>query len=414
MSLEERQEEELDRRTAVMCQAGGLIALSIATCVPARAPLVLSMMNGDAAATAQTMGLMSTAAAAIEVLMNPVLGRLSDKYGRKPFLVMAPCVTAALHLGVAAAPKNLKMNFADRCISGALIFGFMSPMAASFQDLWARKDLTKMAGNLAKYGSNIGLGFAAGPLIGAKLGGEKAFAVSALLFLSTAGFIVTNFEETLPEQERKEFDITAINPFSFVKLFQTSPMRTLSATIGLSSFAEYANIYDINFLFLKTVMGWGQEQVGKFAASFGVTQILGGLFSKKIIESVGLDKYSKMAFAAYIAGFGLLGSSKNAAQLAGALFCLLFGHQRALEAGTLLGEHAAAKGMGRGEIQGAQANLLAMLKIIAPLMYGKFFAYSTSGGRSKPGAPYFLICAFLVAAQGTFMTYDRSSLPKKK
>merc|ERR1719223_791011 len=136
-----------------------------------------------------------------------------------------------------------------------------------------------------KVGSYFGLGFAFGPLLGSKLGGEKAFAVSSLLFAATAAYVAQNFEETLPESDRKDFDIKAVSPFSFLKLFQTKSMAVLSGVLGLSSFAEYANIYDINFLFLKTVMGYGQEQVGRFAAAFGVSQILGGRLSKSVIES---------------------------------------------------------------------------------------------------------------------------------
>lgn len=408
-----RSEAELDKRLNVMCVSAGIMALSISICVPARAPLILAMKKGDASATAKTMGLMSSTAALLEIFMNPVLGRLSDKYGRRPFLMLGPAVTAILHTLVALFPTNLTLNFADRCISGAFIFAFVAPMQAALQDLLAGRDMTKLAITGARLGSNFGLGFAAGPFIGSKLSGGKAFAASAAIFLTNFAYIAANFKETLPEDKRKEFDITAINPFSFVHLFKTRAMATLSAVIGFSSFAEYANIYDINFLFMKTVMGYGQEQVGRFAGAFGITQILGGRISKKLMETIGLPSYSSLAYAAYFVGFVVMGSAKNAAMLGAALTCMTFGHQRASEAGILLAAHGTAAGMGRGEIQGAQGNLLAVLKIMAPILYGRLFAWSTSEGRSSPGSPYYLICAFLAAAQATFLTYDRSSLPQK-
>jgi len=416
-SSDKKSAEAKQRGIDVMCNAAGLLALSIGTCVPARAPMVLAMKGGDAASTAQTMGLMSTAAAAAELLMNPILGGLSDKYGRKPFLVMAPAVTAVLHTAVFAMPKTLSVNFMDRVISGALIFGFTTPLGAALQDLIFSKpptmaELGQIGAAGGKLGSNFGLGFCLGPLLGSKLGGEKAFGVSAVLFALTAAYVAKNFEETLPENERKEFDPTSITPFSFVKLFQTKAMATLAATIGLSSFGEYSNIYDINFLFMKTVMGWGQQQVGLFAAAFGASQILGGRVSKAVIESAGQETYSKLGFAAYIVGFACVGSAKSAVRLGLSLFFLMFGHQRSGEASALLTAHAGAKGMGRGEVTAASANLAAALKIIAPLMYARVFAHNTSGGRNRPGSPYFLICAFLVAAQAVFMSYDRDSLKK--
>jgi len=397
----------LDKQLSSMQVAIGLLTLSIGTCVPARAPLVLAMKKGDAAATAQTMGLMSTTAAAIELLLNPVLGRLSDKYGRKPFLVMAAAVSSFLHAWVAAFPQNLRINFMDRCITGAMIFAFVNPIMAGLGDLMGATP--QMGLTAAKFGSTMGIGFAAGPLLGSKLGGEKAFAVSALGFAATAAYVHTQVGETLAEDKRKEFDIKAINPVSFLQLFKTKEMSTLCTTIGLSSFAEYANIYDINFLYLKTVMDWGQEQVGRFAAIYGVTQILGGRLSSELMKKPGIETYTKMANAAYILGFALLGSAKNQNQIGAALLFLMFGHQRSSEPGLHLQAHATASGMGRGEFQGASANFLAVLKIIAPMMYGRTFAnFSTKG---MPGAPYFLICAFIAASQATFMTYDKATKP---
>merc|ERR1712113_922439 len=101
-------------------------------------------------------------------------------------------------------------------------------------------------------------------------------------------------------------------------------------------------------------------------------------------------------------GFGLLGTAKGLKQLVVALLCLMFGHGRSGYPGILLAEHATKMGMGRGEIQGAQANFLAVLKILAPSAYGKLFAWATSNGRNYPGAPYFVICMFVAAAQAVF------------
>ncbi len=62
--------------------------------------------------------------------------------------------------------------------------------------------------------------------------------------------------------------------------------------------------------------------------------------------------------------------------------------------------------MGRAEIAGAQANLLAILKVMIPLLYGNVFAYATTKGRNMPGLPYFLIAALTCASQLAFWTID--------
>lgn len=410
VELDAKEKKQVD----AICRSAFLMATSVALCVPARAPLVLAMKNGDAAATAQTMGLMSSTAALIEFLLNPVLGRLSDKYGRKPFLLMSTMVNAFLHSLVALMPGSLPINILDRCISGAMIFAFFNPMGAALQDLFASQPMEKIGGVGAKMGAFFGLGFAFGPLLGSKLGGGKAFAASAVMFAATAVSIQSGFEETLPADKVKEFDITAINPFSFVKLFSTRAMAQLSSTVAFGSFAEYANIYDINFLFMKSVMGYGQEEVGKFAAGFGVTQIGGGIMGKSLIAKLGTRTHTLLSNMAYIAGFGLLGAAKSGKQLVLALLCLMFGHQRSSYPSTLLAEHATKTGMGRGEIAGATANFLAVLKIIAPSAYGRVFAWATSGGRNMPGLPYFFICIFVACAQLTFSKHLQDQDAEKK
>lgn len=389
-------------RTDKICQSAFLMAVSIAICVPARAPLVLGLKKGNAAETAKTMGMMSTTAAAIEFLLNPVLGRLSDKYGRKPFLIMATSVNAFLHSLVALFPGNLTINIVDRSISGAMIFCFMNPIGAALQDLFVPHSMAKIGVVGAKLGSYFGLGFALGPLIGSKLGGGKAFAASALGFAATAASVNATFEETLPLEKRKEFDIKAANPFNFLRLFGNQVMSDLMATIGFGSFAEYANIYDINFLFLKTVLGYGQNEVGLFATGFGCTQIAGGIIGKELIPKFGQSTYTAIGNAAYMAGFAFIASCKSKAQLVLGLLCLMFGHGRSAYPGTLLVNQATQLGMGRGEIGAAQGNFLAILKIIAPVFYGRVFAWGTSNGRNIPGLPYFIICAFLAAAQASF------------
>jgi len=394
------------RKMNAICRSAFLAATAVAMCVPARAPMVLAMKKGDAAATAKTMGGMSTAAAAIEFLLNPILGRLSDKYGRKPFLLMSASVNMILHSLVTAFPGSLPIQVLDRSLGGAMIFCFFNPLTTSLQDLFAG-NLQKMGAQGAKVGAHFGMGFALGPALGAKLAGRNAFAVSAAVFGATAASIQLGYEETLPVENRKEFEISAANPFSFVKLFSTKPMAQLCTTLGFSSFAEYPNIYDINFLFMNTVMGYGQREFGLFGAGFGVTQILGGIFGKQIITSLGLKSSTLLGNLAYIVGFGLLGTAKGVKQLVLALACMTWGHGLARTGypGNLLQEHATKMGMGRGEIAGAQANFTAVLKIIAPTAYGRLFAWATSGGRNMPGLPYLAICMCCAVAQLNFSNY---------
>lgn len=394
-------------------QRGGLLlAFACAVLVPARGPLVFQLLKGDATATARLLGLMSTSAAAVELFLNPLLGRLSDKYGRRPFVITCPAIAAFMHILVAIRPGSIALNFVDRCISGAMIFAFFNPVQAAVQDTFAG-DMAKMGQAGALMGSAFGLGFAVGPLIGSKLAGPRAFVASALGFASVSLYMHRNFEETLDLDKRKEFDLFASNPLSFLRLFRNKTMSTLALSVGCGSMAEYGNIYDINFLFLKTVLGYGQEEVGRFAAFFGLTQILGGRLTKQIIGSLGQQAYTLIGNFGYALGFTLMGLTRSSPQLFVSLFALTLGHQRSSEAGNLLSQQAVAAGMGRGEVVGAITNLTAVLKMIAPMLYSRLFTLSTTGGRNVPGMPYFLIAAFVASAQALIATVPNRVPPAK-
>jgi len=93
----DKEEVRKDRIARNLCIAQGLMMFSVTTVVPTRAPMILKIKKGDAAATARTMGMMSGLAAVIELVVNPMLGKLSDQYGRKPFMMLAPIINAVLH-----------------------------------------------------------------------------------------------------------------------------------------------------------------------------------------------------------------------------------------------------------------------------------------------------------------------------
>lgn len=387
-----------------LCIAIGMFMTAVTMVVPTRAPMVLAIKNGDAASTARVMGLMSSCAAAVELFVNPVFGRLSDKYGRKGFMMMAPVIDAILHLVVAAFPSALKATFADRVITGSLLFCFVSPINAAYTDLFGTGP--KLAETMARSGSYFGLGCALGPFIGSKLGGKQSFIASAATFIATMFWILHKIPETLTDEKRKEFDLAACSPLRFLKLFQGKTTSVLAATIGLQSFGDYVNIYDINFLYLKTVFGYGQAQVGTFATAVGLSQIVNGQVMRALIKQLGLTKSTLVSNMMWILAMGLLGTARNASQLALVLLAMSFGHQRATAVTCYLQRHGQAAGMGAAEIQGAQANLTAVLKVMVPLLYGNLFAWATSKGRSIPGLPYFVIGGLTLLGQATFSTID--------
>lgn len=394
---ENGEKERKKRKASSLGVALFLFMMSITMVVPTRAPMVLTMKKGDAAGTAKMMGLMSSCAAAIELFINPVFGRLSDMHGRKPFLLIGPLVNAILHFGVVAFPRNMTVMFFDRMLSGSMIFSFLGPLNAALADLFTGQDLA-MA--MARARAFFGAGCALGPLIGAKVGGAKSFALSAVSFLITWLWVNFHFTETLSLADRRSFDIAACSPLRFLKLFQSgSLVATLSTVLGLQSFGDYANIYDINFLYMKTVMGYGPVEVGKFATCVGLSQIVGGIVNKEVFQRLGSKAGSLVSNLSWTLAFAVFGSATTAKQLALTLAAMMLGHDRSIPVAAYLQHTAQKTGMGKGEINAAQLNLLAVLKVFVPIIYGNIFAWATSKGRHRPGLPYFSIALLTVVAQ---------------
>lgn len=411
-SEEEKRKAGEDKRKAEIAQAiaysTGLFMTAVTMVVPTRAPMVFQIKNEDAAGTAKIMGLMSSTAAITEVFTSPMFGRLSDKYGRKPFLLLAPAIDAALHILVAMFPRKLAVTFVDRMITGAMIFAFIAPGTAALSDLYEGQELAIKIANNGKY---FGIGCALGPFLGAKLGGAKSFLASAALFLVTWFQILSTFTETLTVDGKKDFDFAACSPLRFLKLFQNKVMGVLATTIGLQSFGDYVNIYDINFLYLKTQLGYGQSEVGNFATAVGISQILGGDTMTRIIRNFGQRSATLFSNISWTFAMLLLGTSRSASGLLLTLIAATNGHQRATCASVYLQKHGQAAGMGRAEIAAAQMNLVAVLKVVVPLLYGNIFAWATSKGRNIPGAPYYFIAALTMLAQMNFWRINPDVAP---
>lgn len=393
----ERDEKKREMIADKVAMSAGLFMCAVTMVVPTRAPMVLKIKNGDAIATVKTMGLMSTFAALIELVVNPVLSKMSDEVGRKTFMMMAPLINAVLHGFVALFPGNLTMQFLDRMISGSMIFGYVAPSRASMADLYAESPQL-FGQKLAGWSKYFGIGCALGPFIGSRLQGPKSFLASSIAFLLAAAYI-NGIEETLSEDARKKFKLSDVNPVAFVKLFKDKTLSMLAVCTGLQSFGDYVNIYDINNLFMIKVLGYDQGKIGNFATMVGVTQILGGDVAKKTIAKLGLKKATLFANAMWMLGMALMGTARNTKQAFLALAIWTFGHERNTSVAPYMQKYGAAKGMGRAEIIGATGNLNAYVKVVIPLFYSNIFAWATSEGRNMPGLPYFVICALTALSQ---------------
>ncbi|RYE28259.1 MAG: MFS transporter [Sphingobacteriaceae bacterium] len=233
--------------------------------------------------TEQTLGLLTASFSIAQFFATPILGSLSDKYGRKPILIISLIGTCISFILFAQA-RSLVMLFAARILDG-ITGGNISVAQAMVSDSSTPEDRAK---NFGIIGSAFGFGFVIGPAIGgilSKINLQAPFYFSACIAL--VGVICTYFflKETNPEHQRKND-----SNFSFKSLFTVlkKPVVGSAVFIGfLLTMAQFTMIIGFQ-TFTADVLKITPFQIGVFFAAFGISGILMQLavpFITKLVSS---------------------------------------------------------------------------------------------------------------------------------
>lgn len=241
------------------------------------------------------LGILVSIYAVCKFFMAPIMGALSDYFGRKPILFFSLLATALGYftLGIGGA---LWVLFLGRVIAG-ISAGDISALYAYVADSTQGKERTKLYGYL---GAANGIGFMIGPAIGGMLGIKYLslpFYIAGGISMITALFIYASLPETLLEEKRKKnITVNALNPFSHFKdIFSLKEARKvfiLGACFFIALLFYQSNIP----VYLKDVFAWGPAQIGVLFALIGLCDIISRaillpnllIFSEKSIILGGL------------------------------------------------------------------------------------------------------------------------------
>lgn len=254
--------------------------------------------------TQQTLGLLTASFSIAQFFATPVLGSLSDKYGRKPLLIISligTCISFVLF----AQAQSLVILFAARILDG-ITGGNISVAQAMVSDTSTPEDRAKNFGIL---GSAFGFGFVIGPAIGgilSKINLQAPFYFSAAIALLGVIFAYFFLEETNPKHERK-----SESKFSFLSLITVlkRPVIGIAIFIGfLLTMAQFTMIIGFQ-TFTADVLKITPFQIGVFFAVFGISGILMQLavpYITKLISSKSLILLLSLIFcfvAMFLSGF---------------------------------------------------------------------------------------------------------------
>jgi len=353
-----------------------------------------------------TLNQMAAGAAALELVLNPLLGRLSDQYGRKPVLLLGPLSTVLLRSLVAGRP-TLTSIVLGRVVAGALLASYVTTASTMVADLESHKGSAAVAGATGRLYASIGVSVVVGALAGGVMTQRNAVlpyrasaAMGAICFALIALFLRETKQGAPPSSQASSL-LDLLNPTKFIRLFTRSyRLGVLAAVSALQQAPVWMG--DMWAVHGAHARGWGPPEMARFQAFMGLSNILSGVLCGAVVKRLGSEMFSKtmnaLSIMAY-AGFSVASSSPivYASQVLNILPM-----QRSSAVNALLLEEGAAQGMGAGEVSAYKANLIAVVKIVAPLMYGWLFAFGQKRGMA--GLPYASVCAVLLAAHAAMST----------
>jgi DHA1 family tetracycline resistance protein-like MFS transporter len=335
-------------------------------------------------------GWLQTAFAGMLFLFSPLIGNLSDRFGRKPVLISSLLFLGFDYFITGIAP-TIWWLFISRILSG--IAGAAYTTANAY--IADVSPPEKRAANFGLTGAAFGIGFVIGPAIGGLLGQyglRVPFFAAAALAVANALFGLIVMKESLPQEKRRKFEPWRANPVGSLFALKRYPMVLgFIVVLILMRIAHDANpVIWSYYVYLK--FHWSTAQLGWALAFLGIVMaFVFGFLTRIAIPKLGEHNAAIIGLLAGAIGFaGYAFATQGWMMYPWMLVWALMGLAMPSING-LISRHVPANE--QGELQGALASIGGVTSIIAPPLLTNVFAYFT-----RPGAPvYFPGAAFLVA-----------------
>ena len=372
-------------------------ALGFGLVVPIVPALVKSLTGGDTSHAAEWLGALVATFAGAQFVAAPVLGALSDRFGRKPVVVLSLVGAAANYLLLAWAP-SLGWLFLGRLLAGG------TAASASAANAYIA-DITppeQRSGRFGLVGAMFGAGFVIGPAMGGVLGAvdlRLPFLVAGGLALANACYGALVIPESLAVERRRSFSWRRANPIGSLRTLAADPVVGRLA-IGWSLMWFGLGALQSAFV-LSTGLrfGWGTQQNGLALAALGASQALvQGVLVRPVIRWLGERRAAFAGFAGSIAAYCCFGFAQAGWVIYLAVVLMSFG---AVAGPAMRGMMSNRTRPDRqGELQGGLSSVEGLTAIVAPATAATVFAIAVqAGGADWAGTPFLLgACTYAAAA----------------
>ena len=369
-----------------------MIALGVI--IPVLPSLVVQLEQGDYARAASVTGVFGFGWAAMQFIFSPLLGVVSDRFGRRPVILLSNFGTGIDYIAMALAP-TLGWLFVGRVISG-ITSASVSTASAYIADVTTPE---KRAERFGMLGAAFGLGFVVGPAIGGALGNislRLPFWAAAILSLANAAYGLFVLPESLPKEKRSAVSFKKANPLGSLQLLRAPGVVGLSIASFLV-FLAHESYPSIFVLYTQYRYHWNSRTIGAVLAVVGLTSALvAAVLVGRTVARFGERTTLAFGLAAGCAGFALFGLAPTTLLFVMAIpIDALFGLVNpAMQA--LMSERVDATA--QGQLQGAISSMRGVTGMIGPLVFTQIFARSVGSHVGLPGLPFVVAAALVFAS----------------
>jgi len=359
-------------------------------------PRLVTQFTGDTGSAAHYIGWFATVFALTQFVMSPVLGSLSDRYGRRPIILGSALGQGCQFILMALAPDLLWL-FIARIISGVTA-GNLPAINAYVADVVPAE---KRAASYGWVSASTSAGFLLGPAIGGLLGDIDV----RLPFWAAAGLCLTNvlygafvMPESLSKERRATFSFARANPVGALRFLAGRPAVASLALVYVMLMLAAQCMPNTIVLYTDYRFGWSAGRIGAYLTAVGIANMLVQAFVlRRFIARFGEQTAVIFGFICYTIAFLIYASAPIGAVfvLAAPFFAL----------GTLVTPSVQAQVTRKvdhteqGRLQGALAATTSLSGLVTPLLYTQLFAFAIGPARGllPAGSHMYLAATFLAA-----------------
>lgn len=373
--------------------------LGIGLVIPILPSLLMELTQGDRSMALRYLGNFGAAYALMQFIFSPVLGSLSDRFGRRVVLLLSMAGAAAGY-GILATAPTLSLLLVGRLIAG-ITGGSLGAAQAYMADVTPPE---KRAVSFALVGMMFGLGFTIGPAVGGILGSHDLrlpFWVAGGLSLANTAYGFFVLPESLAPEHRRPFSLLNANPLGALIALAKNPV-----VLGLAVASFFVNLAQraLETVWVPSVQyryGWTLKEASYSLAAVGVAAVVvqGGLV-RRIVPRLGERKALNLSVFVALVAFTLYGLAPSGWMVYAIIPIGAFAGMSGAASQALMSRATLASE--QGLLQGGLTSMVSITQIVGPPLGSHLFAYfiSPDAPVQVPGAPFFLGAVLLAIGLG--------------